>query len=387
MEAKKTSVSTATLNRWWLFMLLSVTGLAILFSSVYFLYFPVGFQGGRNPDYGTIIVFNREMWDVIHLWSGIGMIIVLVVHITVHDKWILVMYKRLFRGKTGGIKSLNQYARFNILLDAVAALSFLLVTVSGVILLFYPSGRNIQSIYTFIFTKEVWDVIHTWSGVVMLVSAILLFYIHWRWITKITRRVVGIKKTEKLAKDNSGIQMIKKFVLGVVVLSISAVLLFGGVYRTIARADTGEQANQSEKNLSITKGNLEERGFGQGNGLVNDLSAQQGGGNRLESTRVATGEELKDIVSFLGIVTQIEEDLFVILCGNGNEIVVEGRALRFAIDAGFSAEIGDSIALNGFYETIDKFEISYIENLTKNIEVQIREESGRSLWAGNGRGA
>jgi len=200
MEAKNTSVSTATLNRWWLFVLLSVTGLAILFSSVYFLYFPVGFQGGRNPDYGTIIVFDREMWDAIHLWSGIGMIIVLIVHIAVHDKWILVMYKRLFRGKTGGIKSLNQYARFNILLDAVAAVSFLVVAVSGVILMFYPSGRNVQPIYNFIFTKEAWDVIHTWSGVVTLISAILHFYIHWKWITKVTRRVVGKKKTEKLVK-------------------------------------------------------------------------------------------------------------------------------------------------------------------------------------------
>jgi len=193
--------------------------------------------------------------------------------------------------------------------------------------------------------------------------------------------------------------MIKKIVLGVVVLGVSAGLIFGGVYRTIARADTGEQANQSKQNQLINKGNLEERnlspiqesseerGFGQGNGRVNDSSEQQGGGNRLESTRVTTGEELKDIVSFTGIVTQIEEDLLVIICGIGKEIVVEGRALRFAIDAGFSAEIGDSIALKGFYETIDEFEISHIENLTKIIEVQIREESGRPLWAGNGRGA
>jgi len=202
MEAKRTSVSTATSNRWWLFLLLSITGLAIFFSSVYFLYFPVGFQGGRNPDYGTIIVFGREMWDAIHLWSGIGMIIALVVHIAVHDKWILVMYKRLFEGKYGGFKSLNQYARFNILLDAVAALSFLLVAVSGVVLMFFPSGRIVQPINNIVFTKEVWDVIHTWSGVVMLISAILHFYIHWKWITKVTRRVVGLKKTEKLAKEN-----------------------------------------------------------------------------------------------------------------------------------------------------------------------------------------
>jgi hypothetical protein len=202
METKRTSVSTATLNRWWLFLLLSVTGIAILFSSVYFLYFPVGFQGGRNPDYGTIIVFGREMWDAIHLWSGIGMIIVLVIHIAVHDKWIIAMLKRFFRGKSGGTKRLNGYARFNILLDAVAALSFLVVAISGVALLLLPSGRSVEVVSGFLLSKDTWDIIHTWSGVVMLISAILHFYIHWRWITKVTRRVVGIKKTEILAKEN-----------------------------------------------------------------------------------------------------------------------------------------------------------------------------------------
>jgi len=202
METKRTSVSTATLNRWWLFLLLSVTGIAILFSSVYFLYFPVGFQGGRNPDYGTIIVFGREMWDAIHLWSGIGMIIVLVIHIAVHDKWIIVMLKRFFRGKSGGTKRLNRYARFNIFLDAVAALSFLVVAISGVVLLLLPSGRSVEVVSGFLLSKATWDIIHTWSGVVMLISAILHFYIHWRWITKVTGRVVGTKKTEILAKEN-----------------------------------------------------------------------------------------------------------------------------------------------------------------------------------------
>ena len=202
METKRTSVSTTTLNRWWLFLLLSVTGFAIFFSSVYFLYFPVGFQGGRNSDYGTIIVFGREMWDAIHLWSGIGMIIVMVIHIAVHDKWILAMAKRFFQGKTKGIKSLNGKARFNILLDVVAALSFLVVAISGVVLLFLPSGRSFEVVDGFLLSKATWDIIHTWSGVVMLIAAILHFYIHWKWITKVTGRVIGKKKTVILAKEN-----------------------------------------------------------------------------------------------------------------------------------------------------------------------------------------
>jgi amino acid transporter len=188
---KSPSVSNATLNRWWLVLLLSVTGIAILFSSVYFLYFPNGFQGGRNLDYETTILFGREMWDTIHLWAGIGMIVVLVIHIAVHDKWISVMAKRLFRGKSNGINRLNGPARLNILLDTIAALSFIAAAITGFVLMFYPSGRNIPNTINFIFTKEVWDLIHTWSGVIMLISAVLHFYIHWKWITKVTNRVIG----------------------------------------------------------------------------------------------------------------------------------------------------------------------------------------------------
>ena len=202
MKTKRMPVSTATLNRWWLFLLLSITGIAIFFSSVYFLYFPVGFQGGRNPDYGTIIVFGREMWDAIHLWSGIGMIIVLVIHIAVHDRWILAMFKRFFQGKSNRIKRLNANARFNILLDVIAALSFFVVAISGVVLLVLPSGRSFEVIDGFLLSKTTWDIIHTWSGVVMLISAILHLYIHWKWITKVTGRVIGNKKTVILAKEN-----------------------------------------------------------------------------------------------------------------------------------------------------------------------------------------
>jgi len=141
------------------------------------------------------------MWDAIHLWSGIGMIIAMVIHIAVHDRWILAMSKRFFHGKSEGIKSLNGKARFNIFLDVIAALSFLVVAILGVVLLVLPSGRSVEVVDGFLLSKVTWDIIHTWSGVVMLIAAILHFYTHWKWITKVTRRVIGKKKTIISAKE------------------------------------------------------------------------------------------------------------------------------------------------------------------------------------------
>ena len=50
--------------------------LVVIASSLYFLYLPNGFQGGRNPYYEIIILFARETWDVLHTWSGILMILI-----------------------------------------------------------------------------------------------------------------------------------------------------------------------------------------------------------------------------------------------------------------------------------------------------------------------
>jgi hypothetical protein len=36
-----------------------------------------------------------------------------------------------------------------------------------------------------IFTPLVWDLIHTWSGVVMTAAGILHFSIHWKWVVKV----------------------------------------------------------------------------------------------------------------------------------------------------------------------------------------------------------
>jgi hypothetical protein len=54
-----------------------------------------GYQGGRNPAYQmTLINLSRHTWNDIHLWSGLAMILVLIVHISLHWKWIACMLRR-----------------------------------------------------------------------------------------------------------------------------------------------------------------------------------------------------------------------------------------------------------------------------------------------------
>jgi hypothetical protein len=43
----------------------------------------------------------------------------------------------------------------------------------------------------FLFSRLIWDVIHTWSGVAMIAAAALHFAIHWKWAVKVTRKMAA----------------------------------------------------------------------------------------------------------------------------------------------------------------------------------------------------
>jgi hypothetical protein len=82
----------------------------------------------------------------------------------------------------------------NLGIDLAIALGFLLTAITGIYLLFLPTGY--QGGLTagwdpeFLFSRTSWDLIHTWAGVTMTVAALLHFYIHWRWVVNVTRRLL-----------------------------------------------------------------------------------------------------------------------------------------------------------------------------------------------------
>lgn len=83
---------------------------------------------------------------------------------------------------------------YNWLLDAVLAVSGLAAVLSGVYFLFLPvggyqGGRNPMYGVTVLFERHTWDVLHTWTGVAMIVAAALHLAIHWRWLVSMGRRI------------------------------------------------------------------------------------------------------------------------------------------------------------------------------------------------------
>ena len=87
-------------------------------------------------------------------------------------------------------------AKMNLYLDMLIGVAFLVELVSGVVLALvlphggYQGGRNPGWDPNFLFSRITWDLIHTWSGVVMIVVAVVHFWIHWRWVRNVTRKLI-----------------------------------------------------------------------------------------------------------------------------------------------------------------------------------------------------
>jgi cytochrome b subunit of formate dehydrogenase len=181
----RTTLSRKTRVNWLIDAGLFLAALAAIISGIYFLYFPNGYQGGRNPWYDVRIVFDRATWSDIHTWGGVLMIVAAVIHLAIHTQWIKSMGKRLFSTLRGRATPMSRGAKVNLGVNAAIALSFFLTAISGIYFLFAPRGHDRPTV---LFSPTAWDLIHTWAGVVMIAAALLHFVIHWRWITKVTTK-------------------------------------------------------------------------------------------------------------------------------------------------------------------------------------------------------
>ncbi len=206
---KRPSISTQTRNNWWVDFILFASGIAVFLSGVYFLIFPVGgYKGGRNPLYGIIIFFERHTWGDIHIWGSVIMLAVAALHIPLHWKWIANMTKRSIRISLGQAKMMNSRSTFNLVVNAILGLSALIVTFSGLYFLWIPGAAHSSELTDpkWLFTLPTWDIIHTWSGIVMIAMATLHFDIHWKWVTKITKKILSFPTVtspkKKLAKSS-----------------------------------------------------------------------------------------------------------------------------------------------------------------------------------------
>jgi len=189
MNKTESNLSPQLRHNWAIDALLFASTLPAILSGVYFLYLPGGYQGGRNPAYGFNLLFSRQTWGLLHTWSGVGMIAAATIHIVIHWQWITGTARRYLDDLSGRCTCQSSGRKTtNLITNLVSALSFLLVSISGVSFLFFPGGQH-GSGTTFLLTRSNWDMIHTWSGVALTAAALIHFAIHWRWVVTVSGKV------------------------------------------------------------------------------------------------------------------------------------------------------------------------------------------------------
>jgi hypothetical protein len=190
-------VSKQTQRNWWIVATLFGSAVVTALSGVYFLFLPMGgFQGGRNPYYNIRILFQRETWDNLHTWGGIVMIGVVLIHLVVHSSWVVSMFRRLWNELTGKGVSMSKNGRLNLIINLIVAASFLFTAISGMYFFFVPAGnKTIDPM--FLFSPTTWDLLHTWAGVILMIAALVHIAIHWKWITKVSGKMVNLAMPSK----------------------------------------------------------------------------------------------------------------------------------------------------------------------------------------------
>ena len=91
-------------------------------------------------------------------------------------------------------KGMSSQTQKNWLVDAGLFVSAILAGISGIYFLFLPSGgfqggRNPMYGITVLFDRHTWDDLHTWTGLAMIVVAVVHFAIHWKWVKNMASRV------------------------------------------------------------------------------------------------------------------------------------------------------------------------------------------------------
>lgn len=186
--------------------------------------------------------------------------------------------------------------------------------------------------------------------------------------------------------------MLKKILVGTLFVGFIGALVAGAVIRTADRANKGEEVSdrpgraQSEFTAQGNDGRWQ---AGEEEAVAGNNGRGQGGNrsDERELTDDALGVGLAEVdewITLEGTVNSVDETSMSVRTTEGNIVTVENRPWSFAQEEGFSVEPGDQVRLTGFYED-GELEVGAIDNLTSGTQVQMREESGRPLWAGRGR--
>jgi len=154
--------------------------------------------------------------------------------------------------------------------------------------------------------------------------------------------------------------MLKKIILGGLLIVFSGILIVGAVNRTAARG--GETSSTQHEQTTQA---VEQRG------------GRNGAGGNVEAS-------VTEWQTVIGTVSSVDASYLEITLSDGRSVEVGGRAWQLAVAQNFTANVGDSVTVHGFDEN-GVFQAGQIDNQSNGQSLSLRDTTGRPLWAGRGR--
>jgi Domain of unknown function (DUF4405) len=124
----------------------------------------------------------------LHEWIGIGLLLVVLLHLLSQWDWTVATSRRLFGTLTGRL-------RFTYVLNWALFLSVTLVMVSGLAI----SEAALPRLGIALPRQPFWRPIHTLSANAILVLAGIHVGLNWRWVSNSVRQLVGRRRPVRQA--------------------------------------------------------------------------------------------------------------------------------------------------------------------------------------------
>jgi hypothetical protein len=150
-----------------------------------------------------------------------------------------------------------------------------------------------------------------------------------------------------------------------------------------ANGDGHEDCDGEHEAKGQGQGQSQGQGQGQGRDQGQDQSQGQGQGQGNGWANDADVDRVSEWLTVEGVVVSIEESVMTVQTTDGETVLVEGRPWQFVREQGFDAEVGDRVVLMGFHED-GEFKTGRIDDVTNGQSVELRDESGRPGWSGQG---
>ncbi len=152
---------------------------------------------------------------------------------------------------------------------------------------------------------------------------------------------------------------------------------WAGAGRNQTAVGSQERANPTEGGLGAGQGAGNSAGGGRGVG--------QGVGNSAGDGLGVGQAEVAEWLTFQGTVASANSSELIANLSDGEQISLVGRPWWFVQEQGGAYQAGDQVTIVGFYEA-GELEVGQIVNDTTGQSISVRDENGRPLWAGQGRG-